>query len=77
MGDHVAIGDVGSEIDVDGDRAVGGAAALLAEHGEGTGIMGAAGDGLARRGAEDLDAVQVLPSSLFDGRKIRLRDGHH
>ena len=48
VGDDVAVGDMGAEVEVDGDGAVGGAAALLAEHGEGAGVVGAAGDGLAR-----------------------------
>ena len=52
-------GEQGTEVDVDGDRAVGSTAALLAEHGERAGVVGAAGDGLARRGAEDLGAVEV------------------
>ena len=59
MGNHVAVGDVSAEVDVDRHGVVGGAATLLAEHGQGAGVVGAAGDGLACGGAEDLDAVEV------------------
>src|SRR5262245_3729474 len=59
MGDHVAVRDMGAEVDVEGNGALGGTTALLAEHGERAGVVGATGNRLARRGAEDLDPVEV------------------
>ena len=59
VGDDVAVGDMGAEVDVDGDEPVGGTPPVLAEHGEGAGVVGATRDGLARGGAEDVDAVEV------------------
>src|ERR1700679_2679147 len=59
VGDDVAVGDMGAEVDVDGDEAVAGAPPVLAEHGERAGIVGATSDDLARRGADDGDAVEV------------------
>ncbi len=44
MGDDIAIGDVGAEVDVEGNRAVGGAAAFLAEDGEHAELASIAGE---------------------------------
>jgi hypothetical protein len=41
VGDDIAIGHVGAEVDVEGNRGIDGAATLLAEDGERAGIVGA------------------------------------
>src|SRR5262249_36614457 len=59
VGDDVSVGDMVAEVDVDGDEPVVGTPLVLAEHGEGAGVVGATSDGLAGGSAEDVDAVQV------------------
>ena len=73
MGDHVAVVDVGTEVDIDGDRAVGGTAALLAEHGERAGVVSAAAGSRRQAPPPPLPAGSRARSSVADAAR-RLLD---
>src|SRR5919197_2281915 len=60
--DDVAVTDVRGQRDVEGDGRGAGAAALLAERGEGAGVVQTAGDHLLDGAGEQLGAVEVEES---------------
>jgi hypothetical protein len=57
--DDVAVGNVTAEVDVEGNGAMGSTAAVLAKHSEGTGVVGASGDGLACSRAKNVSSVEI------------------
>src|SRR5713101_2878027 len=59
VGDDIAVPHVGGELDLDGDRQGAGAAAQLAEMGQGADVVGAAGEQVLQRRGENLGAVEI------------------